>query len=318
MKKARLSFLLTGWMALLAWPLFAQTPQAVPTEAADEGAAVSQDGVSQEAVSETDESSEEAAFKPHWSGQLALTYSNQPSSGGGGQVTKEFGMTGTYNISEAGDSFNLGMAGGQQKVEGVDTNYGSLTLGGSLGIGIFQPSLSFTLQQGASALNSDALSLTLDFQVVDGLTLGPTGGLGLENHQGPASQIYPNTPSPDSTLEVDSGNWTLGVAASAVPWDFLTLDLTLEQETTDTFQTQNLLHTTSKALNQGERIPSATLETLVTFLKDFQFQVSGQYGREYYSAGTQYSPVLGKTVTFTKPTQNDFTGFTLGLLYNFQ
>ncbi len=300
-----LSVLALCWATL---PLFAQTPQATP---------VSDEAASQDAVSQEADETQEAPFKPHWSGQLALTYSNQPGSGGS-QITKEIGLTGTYECSEFGDSFNLGMAGGQQKVEGADTSYGSLTLGGTLALGFFQPSISFTLQQGAAALNSDTLSLTLDFQVMDGLTVGPTGGLGLENHQGPAAQIYPNTPNPDSTLEVDSGNWTVGLAISAVPWDFLTLELMAQQETTITFQTQNILHTTSNSLNQADRTPSLILETLVTFLKDFQFQISGQFGREYYSAGTQFSPVLGKTVTFTQPTQNDFVGLTLGLLYSFQ
>jgi hypothetical protein len=47
-------------------------------------------------------------------------------------------------------------------------------------------------------------------------------------------------------------------------------------------------------------------------------ELSGQVGQEFYPAGTVYSTVLKKTVTFATPTTENFSGFTMGLTYNFQ
>lgn len=285
------------------------TPQAVATEV-----------VTHTPITNTEEPAEDGKpFAPHWTGQLGLNYSTQPTQQGQGQETKELSLTGTYNITESGHYLSVGITSGQQLLEGANTNYGEITGEGGLGLGIFQPSLSFAVQEGASALNSYSSTLNLNFEVLDCLTVGLTGGLGLENHQGPASQIYPNdTSNPNTILEVDTGNWTGGVVVSFVPWDFLTLSLTGEQETDYTFKTQGITHNNVKPINQSDQIPSLTLEGELTFLKDFQLLLSVQAGQEYYAAGTVYSPVTGKTQTFSQPTQENFTGYTLGLLYNFQ
>jgi hypothetical protein len=258
------------------------------------------------------------SFVPHWTGQLGLSYSNQPTQQGQGQVNKELNLTGTYNLTESGHFFSVGITSGQQMLEGAGTNYGAVVVDGGLGLGILQPSLSFTLQEGASALSSYSSTLNLNFLLLDSLAAGLTGSVGLENHQGPASQIYPNAANPDTILEVDDGDWTGGVVVSFVPWDFLTLSLTGEQETDITFKTQNIYHTTSNPLNLSTRMPSLILEGEAVFLKDFQLQLSAQAGQIYYSAGTSFNRVTGKTQTFSQPTQAGFTGYTLGLLYNFQ
>lgn len=272
------------------------------------------------AESETteEESPEETPFVPHWSGQLAVNYSTRPNQLGQGQQSEELSLTGTYNITESGHFVSLEITGGQQLLEGALTNYGEVTAEGGLGLGIFLPSLSLALQQGAAALNSYSSTLTLDFQVLDSLVVGPTGTVGLENHQGPASQIYPNASNPDSFIEVDTGNWTVGGEVSFTPWAFETLTLTGEQEIDVTFQTQGINHNNVNTINQSDRIPSLTLETETTFFKDFQLLLSGQIGQEYYSAGTVFSPVTGKTRTFTQATSESFKGFTVGVLYNFQ
>lgn len=262
---------------------------------------------------------EDKTFIPHWTGQLGLNYSTEPTQQGQGQITKELNLTGTYNMTESGHYFSVEISAGQQLLEGSNTNYGEITAEGGLGLGVFLPSLSFALEQGASALDSYTTTLNLNFQVMDSLTVGPTGTLGLENHQGPATQIYPkDTTNSDTILEVDTGDWSGGLVVSFVPWDFLTLSLTGQQEIDYTFQTQNIDHTSYKIINQSDRIPSAILEGEVTFLKDFQLQLSAQAGDQYYSAGTVFSPITGKTQTFTKPTAQGFTAYTVGLLYNFQ
>jgi len=261
---------------------------------------------------------EEKPFTPHWSGQLALNYSTQPTQQGQGQQSKELSLTGTYNITESGHYFSMEIAAGQQLLEGANTNYGEITGEGGLGLGIFQPSLSFAVQQGASALNSYTTTLNLNFQILDSLTVGPTGNLGLESHQGPASQIYPGATNPDTVLAVDTGDWTGGAVVSYEPLDFLTFSLTGAEEIDYTFDTHGINGNNEKTVNQSDRIDSLTLGGEVTFLKDFQLQLSVEMGEEYYSAGTVYSPITGKTQTFTKPTQDGFAAYTAGLVYNFQ
>ncbi len=260
----------------------------------------------------------EKPFVPHWTGQLGLTYSTQPTQLSQGQQTEQLNLTGTYNITESGTYLSLEIAGGEMLLEGANTNFGEITTEGCLAMGVFLPTLSFSLEEGASALNSYSSILNLDFEVLDSLTVGPLVSGGLETHQGPASQIYPNASNPDSFLVVSTGDWNAGVEVSFVPWDFETLTLTGQQEIDVTFQTNGIDGNNVKYINQSDRIPSLTLETETTFCKDFQLVLSAQAGQEFYSAGTVFSPITGKTRTFTQPTVENFTGYTVGLLYNFQ
>jgi hypothetical protein len=292
------------------------TPVATPTQDSSSAKGLADSsGVKAENQSD-DQDEEDKPFIPHWTGQLGLTYSTQPNSQGQGQVSKELNFTGTYDITESGHFFSMGLTGGQELLEGTNTNYGEVTLEGGLGFGFFQPGLSFSLQQGASALYSYSSTLTLDFELFDFLTVGLIGGGGLESHQGPSNSIYPNAVNPDSILEVDSGDWTAGLSLSFVPWDFLTFSLTGQQEIDVTFQTRNISHTTSTSLNQSDRMPSLTLEAEVTFLKNFQLELSAQVGHEYLPAGTVYNARLGRTVTNITPSDQAFSGYTLGLIYN--
>jgi hypothetical protein len=106
--------------------------------------------------------------------------------------------------------------------------------------------------------------------------------------------------------------------ASFVPWDYLTFNLTVQQETDYTFDTHGIDGNNLKTINQSDRIPSVILEGELTFLKDFQLELSAQVGQEDFSAGTVFSPITGKTQTFQKPTSQGFSAFIVGLLYNFQ
>ncbi len=254
-------------------------------------------------------------FTPHWTGQVGLTYSNQPSQAGQGQITREMNFTGTYNFTESGHYSSVGLVGGQQKVEGADTAYGELTMAGGLGLGSFLPSLEMDLQRGASALNSNTATLTFGFMIWDPLEAGLTLAGGLNSHQGPLSQILGSS---DKIIEIDGGNFTPGIFLTLLPADFLTLTLSSQQAYDDTYQAQNITHTIVKKLNQEDKVRSITFGVNLTFLKNFEFEISGQTGQEDYPAGTVYSYILGKTVTYATPTSQPFKGFSFGLVYNIE
>jgi len=262
---------------------------------------------------------EDKPFIPHWSGQVGLTYSNQPSQQGQGQIQKELGLSGTYDFTEDGNFISTELIGGEQLVEGVDTNYGQFNLTGGLGLGIFLPSLEMEMQRGASALDSNTLLLTFNFRLFDSLEIGPLVGAGLESHQAPASLAgIPKLGLSDRIVEYDSGNISGGLMITFIPTDFLTLSLTGQQEYDDTYQYQNVIHTVSYSLNQRDRIPSLTLGENITFLKNFELDLSQQAGQEFYPAGLVYSPIRAKLVYNATPTSATFTGFSTGLMYNFE
>jgi len=256
-------------------------------------------------------------FLPHWTGDIGFNFSTQPSQSGQGQVTADFALTGTYNFTSGGHFLSLGASGGQQTVEGANTNYGSFTAGAGLGFGFFLPSLDFVFQQGASALNSIASTLTLNFQIFDPLSLGGTLGGGFESHQGPKSQIpIKGWSALDKIVEIDSANWTAGLTASFRAWDFLSFSLTGQDETSSTYQIQTVLHTTQTELTESEQILSGTLGLNFTFFEDLTLGFSLQEGQELYPAGTIYSQVLKQTVNFSKPTSVNFSGYTFEIGYS--
>lgn len=253
-------------------------------------------------------------FVPHWTGQTGITYSTQNTQQGQGQIQKEASFTGTYNFTESGHYLSLGLTGGQESLEGNTSNYGEITLEGGLGLGVFLPSLQFTTQQGALALNSNTLTLTLYFQLWDPLQIGPQFAAGLQSHQGPVSQV---TGTSDRIDQIDSGDLEPGVVVTFTPWDFLDLITTLQQEYDNTFDVQNTTHTTVTAVNQRDVISSLTFESDVTFWKILEVELSIQLGQENLPAGSTYSPVLGKTVYNSTATTSNFTGYTAALMYNF-
>ncbi len=260
-------------------------------------------------------------FTPHWTGKIGLSYSNQPSQAGQGQITKETSFTGTYSFTEGGHYTSLGLVGGQQKTEGTDTDYGELSLEGGLGLDFFLPSLNLMMQRGSSALQSDTATLTLGFMLWEPLEAGMTLSGGLDSHQGTVSQVLGTTTKlaqkfADKIVEIDGGNLTPGIFLNYTPADFLTLTLSSQQAYDDTYQVQNVTHTVVISLNQEDRVRSITLGANITFLKNFELDLSGQSGQEDYPAGTVYSLILGKTVTYNTPTSQPFKGFSFALNYN--
>jgi len=249
-------------------------------------------------------------FVPHWSGQLELSRSAQPSPQGGGQTTTDLGVTGTYNMDKEGNFIQVGAVGGSQKVEGSQSAYGSLSLEGGLGLGIFSPSLVLEGQYGQAQLKTTSAALNLDFLVSDPLTLGFSLGGGFQGHQGPVSQL---------TGTVNTKTWTAGLNADFQAFDDLAFTACLQQQTDITYQYQYVAasQTTTVSVNKTDRIPSLTLGVDWTFVKNFTLEGTGQFGQEFYPAGTFYSPILAETVTYTQPTTKNFAGYGLSLIWNF-
>jgi hypothetical protein len=258
------------------------------------------------------------SFVPHWSGQLQLNHSDQPSQQGGGQTTNDLTLTGTDNFNEAGSTyFSAGLTGGSQKVEGVQSHYGALSVGGGLELGVFLPSLTLQGQYGESALKNYSGTLDLNFQVFDPLTVGLEFVGGLESHQGPASQVIIVLATSDKLVEIDTKEWTAGITSTFQAFDDLSFLTTLEQETDITYQWQTVNQVRKKEIDQEDRIPSITLGFDWTFLKDFTLEVTGQYGKEYIPAGTTYSPILAETITTSTATTQNFYGDNISLTYDF-
>ncbi len=303
------------------------SPQATPSATAALSASTPTPSDSSQGVADSGDSAgnagegkdEEKPFIPHWSGQLGITYSNQPSIQGQAQTTEEISMTGTYNLTENSTYVSAEIAGGEQTLEGNPTNYGSLTLEGAWGFGFFQPSLSVAQQEGAAALNETTGTLTLNFQLFDPLTAGLIAAGGLESHQGPVTTFSPLASHGDTLEEGDSYNWTAGLEAEFAAWDFLSFTLTGEEDYDYTYQFQNINHTViDKVRNQYDRIVSLTLAPDLTLSKEFSLEPSFEYGWEYEPAGVFYSPVRHRTLFNAKPTEQNFQAFSLALMYNFE
>ena len=186
-------------------------------------------------------------------------------------------------------------------VEGVNTNYGELTLEGGLGIGSFLPTLTLEDQQGSSDLIARTVTTDMNFQIVDPVELGFTFSGGTNTHQGPVSSVSSTSKYPDKIVQIDSHDLLGGVILTLVPLDFETLTLTGEDEYDNTDDIQNITHTTNTKINQADQIASAILVTETTFFKDYILELAIQAGTEYFPKGTVYSPILAKTVTFSAP-----------------
>ena len=262
-----------------------------------------------------DDEDQQEPFKPAWSEVLSFTYSGQPSSAGSGQVQRELSFSGTDSLSEKGTSLTVGITGGEEIVEGAISNYGKLTAGGGIGLGFCTPSLTFDGQKGESALNSVDASLSVSLPVYSALTLELEGGGSFESHQGPVSAILGTS---DNINQIDDRGWSYGAAASFQALDFLSATLTGSQAFSQTFQYENLSRTLVHSLDKTTRTDSLQLELAFTLGGGPELELAGELGQEDDPAGTVYSPALGKTVNFSKPTNQTFTGYTFTLAYNFE
>jgi hypothetical protein len=293
--------------------LLAELPEAEsPNDSATEGGpqTVTDEG-SEQKGGEGEEKEEKEPFKPNWTGNLAYTFSSEDTLGQA-EINQEIALTGTYNYTESGDYFSVVAGGGQEKLEGSPTSYGTFSGEGGLTVDSFKPSLTIAFQQGAQALNSYDATLSLNFQIFKELEFGPMFEGNPESHQGPP----PIKSNPDKIVEIDSVDWTGGFVATATPWDFLELSLTWEEDYSRTYLWQNILHTDQHDLNETQRIPSVTLSADMTFLTDFVLTLSIQEGIQYFPVGINFSPILKETVDFTSPATVSFSSYSFGLTYN--
>jgi hypothetical protein len=249
-----------------------------------------------------------APFKPHWGFMVGFNSAGTPGDKGGGQNANDISFTVTRELSEGGDFFSAGIMGGSQKVEGSFAKYGSLTLDGGLGLGIFSPSLSLSAQTGESSF---ALSgaLNLGFQVVGDINLGLNVTGGLSNRKAPG-------------VELDSKNFGGGLSVIWATSDIFSLSL--GGQTSAEVAYQLILGSGGTLLkiplsNLGTvAIPSASLGFNWAFIKDFTLSGSFQRSEEIQPAGIGYSPSLGESFNNPAPQTLYFSGYNLGLTFSFQ
>ena len=255
------------------------------------------------------------SFKPYWSETASFTFSGEPSSQGQGQLTRELSFNATNTLTESGHNLVLGVAGGEEKVEGAISNYGKLTVGGGLGLGFLSPSISLEGQKGESALNSLQGTLSCGLKFFAALDLTLDGGGGLESHQGPVSAILGTS---DNINEIEDRSWSYSATVNFQAWDFLSFSLAGGQSYSQTYRYQNLSQSVVHDIDKTTRTDTLDLGLSFRFLGNVTFDVSGEIGWENDPAGSFYSPSLGKTVNFSKPTVQDITGYSLGLSYDFE
>lgn len=254
------------------------------------------------------------AFKPHWGFELGLTSNGTPGDKGGGAAANDLSFTATDEITESGNFFSISGTGGSQKVEGYSAKYGSLSLNGGLGLGVFSPSLSLSAQTGEESLFATTAGLNLGFQIFDDISLGLNFTGGLSSHETP-------TGIPGVNIEIDGKS--LGAGLSFIWATSEIFSLSLNGQTTNEITYQFKLKNQTQSLtfplaNQNSIIPSSSIGFNWAFLKDFALNGSVQRSEEFQPAGKSYSPSLGETVDNLEPTTLFFSGYSVGLTYSFE
>jgi len=239
-------------------------------------------------------------FTPHWSGELAFTRSSQPVGGGVGQTQTDLAFTATDNLDADGAYLSLGAEAGSQKVEGAQSPFGALALSGGLVLGDFSPSLTLSSQSGDSQWRTYSGSLSLDFTLGPDFTLGLLLGGGFQGHLGKGAAGTINTK-----------NWTAGLNLAYQAFEDLGFDLSFQRQTDITYKTG------STDMDAQDRVSSISLGFDWGFTKHFALQGTAQYGREYFPSGSFYSPILGETLAHPGSPQQDFEGYSLALVWDF-
>jgi hypothetical protein len=239
-------------------------------------------------------------FIPHWSGEAAFSRSSQPLAGGLGQTQTDLAFTATDNLDADGNYLALGASGGSQRVEGSQSAYGSLSASGGLVLGDFMPSLTLESQAGEAKLKTYSAILDLNFQLMANLTLGVLLGGGFQDHQGPAV---------DGTI--DTKNWTGGLSLAYQAFDDLGFNVAVQRQTDITYEAA------TKTVDDEDRVNSLTLGFDWSFVKHLLLEGTAQYGREYYPGGSFYSPISGETLDNLGGAHQDFAGYSLALIWDF-
>lgn len=251
-------------------------------------------------------------FKPYWENEIELGSANQQA----GQSTNTLSYTGTQYFDEAGDFLSAEAELSRQKVEGVVSNTGTLTVEGGLGIGFFSPSLSLGYEGGENAWRQFDGNLALGFQLWDPLDLNYTLGASVGNHQGDISAFYPSLAG---NAQIDTASWNTSLGPTFTPWDWWSISLTAQYEYDVTYQLQGIKHPGIKVpVNQADQIVSLALGLDFTLFKGFILDLSPQAGREYQPAGAVYSPLAGGLVVNSSPTTQNFVGGSVSVSYSFE
>lgn len=267
-------------------PLFAQTPS--PAGEGDDG-----------------------PTGPHWENEITLGSMNQQ----GGQALQIFGYTGSYFFSDNGDFLSAELSGTRQKIEGVFSKTGGLSLSGGLGLGAFSPSLSLGFELGESALRQFNLGLALVLQLNDSLGLSLTLGGNVGSHQGDLSDFYPSLPG---TVQIDTAGGNSSLGASVLFLDWFSAYLGVQYTNDRTYRIEAVDHPDRYVpVEQVDQTASLTLGLDFVLLKGLTLDLSPQVGQEYQPAGAVYSPQAGGLVVNSVATTQNFVGGTTSLSLRF-
>jgi hypothetical protein len=248
-------------------------------------------------------------FKPSWSFSVGLSASGQPSDEQGGGQSTDLSFSALHELTESGDYLSFGAVSGRTKVGDSYSAYGSLTVAGGLGLGSFCPSLSLQSHRGESSLVNIAAGLDLGFQLFDDLSA--------------ALSFYGGFYSVETRLglsrwAVDTKTWGTGGSISWIPWEFLVVTVSSQQNQDTTFRGRNL---TVPFEITGERIvrtPSASLALDFMVWNDFSISGSVTRGQVFSPPGFVWRPDLGQLVQLPAEEVDYFWGYTIGVGYSFQ
>jgi hypothetical protein len=255
---------------------------------------------------------EDQPFKPYWDNEIQFSSANQQA----GQSTNSLSYTGTQHYDEVGDFLSGTVETSRQKIEGVFSSTGTLTVEGGLGIGSFSPSLSLGFEGGENALKQFNGNLILDFQITDPFTLSLSLGGNAGSHEGDISAFYPSL---QGNVRIDTASTNSSLSLIFTLLDWWTLSVTPGFQYDNTYQLQSINHPALKVpVNQADQIATLTFGLDFALFKDFVLDLSPQLGKEYLPAGSVYSPLKGGLVQNSSPTTNNFVGGTVSVSYSFE
>jgi len=248
-------------------------------------------------------------FKPSWSFSVGLSTSGQPSDEGGGGQSTDLSFSALHELTESGHYLSFGAVSGRAKVGDGYSAYGSLSVAGGLGLGSFCPSLNIQSQRGEGSLVNIAAGLDLGFQIFDDLSAA------LSVYGGYDSMVVPGAVY---DWAVDTKTWGTGASISWLPWEFLVVTVSGQQNQDTTFRGRNL---SLPVVITGEKIvrtPSTSLALDFSVWNDFSISGSVTRGQVFSPAGYSWNPILKKYDNIPADKDSYFWGYTLGVGYSFQ
>jgi hypothetical protein len=252
---------------------------------------------------------EPEAFKPSWNFSLGLATSGQPSDGGGGGQSTDLSFNALHELTESGHYLSFGAVSGRTKLGDGYSTYGSLSVAGGLGLDAFCPSLNLQAQRGEASLANVSGGLDLGFQLFDDLSaaLSCYGGF-----NSVAVRAFL------ANWAVDTRTWGAGGSISWLPWDFLVVTVSGQQNHDTTFRVRNLTTSNEITVEKIVRTPSTSLALDFTAWDDFSISGSVTRGQVFSPPGFIWRPDLGTVVQLPAEEVSYFWGYTIGVGYSFQ